>query len=154
MKPTSKQIEGAVAELGAIPFFPSDAVAQLVVARHMAKFVGGVAELRWLVDAAVNAMPEWKGIPELRGLYCTRHKPADGIEANCSLAGYTADDCEMADAYAINAPQRADTRLLAGDVAEVLAVEPAALQAALKALPLPNAADKRASRKLLGHLVQ
>ena len=101
MKPTSKHLEAAVAELGAIPFFPSDAASQLVIARHLAKFVGGVAELRWLVDSAVTAMQRWGGIPELRGLYCTRYKPEDGIEANCSLAGYSPEDGEMAEALKI-----------------------------------------------------
>jgi hypothetical protein len=36
----------------------------------------------------------WGGLSELRGLYCTRLKPADGIEADCHLPGYSANDCE------------------------------------------------------------
>jgi hypothetical protein len=95
MRPTADQLAGAVSELGAIPYFPTDSGAQLAIMNQLERFVSVAHELRWLVDAAVSAMREWRGVPELRGLYCTRFRPADGKEGNCSLLGYTAEESEM-----------------------------------------------------------
>ena len=94
MRPTTDQLAGAVSEFGAIPYFPNDSGAQLAIMRQLEKFVSGAAELRWLVDTAISVMRDWKGVPELRGLYCTRFRPADGREANCSLPGYTPEESE------------------------------------------------------------
>jgi hypothetical protein len=98
MKPTPKQLAGAVEELAAIPFFPSEEGARIAITTQISRFVGDEKQLRWLVDAALGAMRKWEGLPELRGLFCTRFKPADGVEAYCSLPGYTANDCEAAHA--------------------------------------------------------
>lgn len=94
MKPNSKQLAAAVEELSAIPYFPQSAGAKVAIAAQVAKFVGRAEQLRWLVDAALNAMQEWKGIAELRGLHCTKFKPADGVEGWCTLPGYTPEDSE------------------------------------------------------------
>ena len=94
MKLTAKQISGAIEEMAAIPYFPTAEGAKLAIGSQLAKFVTGPQELRWLVDNAISAMRRWQGVPELRGLYCTRYKPKDGIEAWCSLAGYTPEDSE------------------------------------------------------------
>jgi len=95
MKPTTRELTEAVSELGAIPYFPAGSGPQLAIMRQLERFVSGAHELLWLIDTAVGAMREWKGIPELRGLYCTRFKPADGVEANCSVDGFTSEDSEM-----------------------------------------------------------
>ena len=94
MKPTKEQLASAVEELAAIPYFPQGAGAKVAIASQIAKFVGQANQLRWLIDSALNAMPEWKGIGELRGLHCTKFKPADGVEGWCTLSGYTPEDSE------------------------------------------------------------
>lgn len=105
MKPTSEQIAGAVHEMAqVIPYFPSDEAGQLIIMRQMERFVSHAHELRWLVDTATGVMRKWESIPELRGLYCTRFKPADGIEANCSLPGFTPEESEMR--YALEESKR------------------------------------------------
>lgn len=49
--------------------------------------------LGWLNEAMVNQVGEWKGAKELRGIYCSRFQPADGIEGEtehpqfCAAAG-------------------------------------------------------------------
>lgn len=93
-RPTGKQLQGAVEELAAIPFFPTGESARVAIATQIGKFVAEAHQLRWLVDAAINVMRKWDGIPELRGLYCTRFKPLDGVEGFCSLPGYRPEDCE------------------------------------------------------------
>lgn len=117
MKPTAEQIAGAVDEMAAvIPFFPGDSSGQLVIMREMQKFVSSAHHLRWLVDAAVGVMRKWESLPELRGLYCTRFKPADGREENCSLPGYSPEESEMA--YI----QEASKRQLLPEPAEITAL--------------------------------
>jgi hypothetical protein len=96
-------IAKAVKRLGIIRFFPVDADARLEVMEQIRRLVGngelfGTApeqRLTWLIDTAVTHMREWGGLPELRGLYCTRWKPADGIEMYSSLPGFTPQDSEM-----------------------------------------------------------
>ena len=95
-------IEEAVGRLSAIPFFPSSDGAVLEIMRQLKNMIGGEIvygstpqeRLDWLVAAAINGMRRWQGVPELRGLLCSRWKPADGIEAYSSLPGYTAEDSE------------------------------------------------------------
>lgn len=72
-----------------IPFFPTDASTRELLADCLREFVGSPNELKWLVTLAVNVMPEWKGLAELRGLYCTRYRPLDQIEAVSGTAGFT-----------------------------------------------------------------
>ena len=93
MKPTPEQLTAAVHEMASvIPYFPRDSAGQALVMRELAKFVTNAHELRWLVDTAAASMREWKGLPELRGLYCTRFKPADGREESCNLPGFTPEE--------------------------------------------------------------
>ena len=98
---SEQQAIEAVGELGAIAYFPAGAAPQAAIMRALCAFVSGPRELGWLVDTAVNNMREWKGIAELRALYCVRFKPADGTEGSaCTIAGYTPLDCEAANALA------------------------------------------------------
>lgn len=112
----------AVGELGAIPYFPREAAPQAAIMRALCAFVGEPWHLRWLVDTANNHMREWRGIAELRALYCVRFKPADGIEGSqCSIAGYTPADCEAANALPpvdfkkLGESDRAALKLLEGE---------------------------------------
>ena len=93
-------IEAAVRRLGVVPFFPPDADARLEIMHALEDMIGAeivygataTERLNWLVSAAINAMRTWGGIPELRGLLCSKWKPADRIEGYSSLPGYTAED--------------------------------------------------------------
>ena len=153
-----QDIAAAVEELAAIPYFPQSAGAKVAIGAHIGKFVSDSKKLRWLIDSAIVAMGEWRGIPELRGLYCTRYKPADGVEGICTLAGYSPEELEMAPAYrpAIGA---VDQKLLSASeetemIEEALGAPGIIAQtAALKQLPKPTAADRKYSKELLGHLL-
>jgi hypothetical protein len=117
-----EQIAEAVEELAAIPFFPSEPGARFAVMRAMEKFVSGASELRWLIDTAVGAMREWRGVAEVRGLYCVRFRPADGKGEACMIPGFTAGDIEASRALLPAAPERprSNKLLKAGAVAELL----------------------------------
>jgi hypothetical protein len=95
-------VAAAVRRLGVIPFFPADEDARLEIMRQLEAMIGYETlygstpqeRLDWLVDAAVNGMRRWGGIPELRGLLCSRWRPGDRIEAYSSLPGYRPEDSE------------------------------------------------------------
>lgn len=95
-------VAAAVRRLSVIPFFPSEEDARMEIMRVIENMIGtGMLygstpqqRIDWLVKAAVNVMRRWGGIPELRGILCSRWKPADGIEAYSSLPGYSPEDSE------------------------------------------------------------
>lgn len=92
---TEEQATAAVTELAALMrYFPGDKAERGVIARVLTRMVADPKHLRWLVDALVNSAREWPGFGEVRGMYCTRYKPLDGIEANCSLPGFRPEDGE------------------------------------------------------------
>src|SRR5258708_4599346 len=98
MKPTDEKFVEAVHAMGLlIPFFPQDDIAQAIIAKYLSVFVNTEAELQWLTAAACGGIRDWErsgGLPELRGLFCTQFKPADGVTAYCTTPGYRASDLE------------------------------------------------------------
>lgn len=66
-------------------FFPADEASAEIVMEFLADLVSTPEELRWLSDTLVNQVGDWPGAKEVRGLYCSRFSPRDGIEAECSL---------------------------------------------------------------------
>lgn len=95
MRPTAQQFADAVGKLGAIPMFPSDAHARQAIMEALAAMVSNIEQLRWLVGTMLNYSDQWHGVKELRGVFCTRFKPTDGIEGTCvHTRGFTPADCE------------------------------------------------------------
>ena len=90
MSVSTQEVKAAVAELSMLRFFPSDVAARAGVASLLARMVDAPERLRWLVRAMVDEVGTWEGPKELRAVYCSRFRPADGVEADCthgSLAG-------------------------------------------------------------------
>lgn len=88
--PSDAECMGAVVIMGRlIRYFPADIETRELIALSLKDFVRTAGELRWLAHIAANVMAEWNGLAELRGLYCTRFPPKDGISAVSSLPGYT-----------------------------------------------------------------
>lgn len=94
MKPSSQQIMEAAARLTALAMYPTNPAAHAEIMRLLQRMVPHAQALDWLVTTMIDRVGEWKGTAELRGLLCTRFKPADGVEAYCSLAGFTPADSE------------------------------------------------------------
>ncbi len=103
-RPSKDQISKAVEFMGSIKFFPKESGAQEGIMRSLSDFVCDQKQLEWLTKTAVNFMPEWGGVTQLRALYCTRWKPLDGLEGGfCTVPGYTPNDNE---GRAIEAPSQ------------------------------------------------
>jgi len=92
-----KAILEAVLELANIPFAPQDAAQQQALMRQIAAFADRPDGVHWMAQMAAAHWSKWLGPAELRGIYCNRYKPADGIEADCAeTSGFTPADNEMA----------------------------------------------------------
>lgn len=89
-----KHADHAVARLALLEFFPSEVVARAELAKLMMRIVSTPEELEWLVTTMINHFERWRGPKEMRGLFCTRFRPADGVEETCTVAGFTALDSE------------------------------------------------------------
>lgn len=83
MEPSEKDkaIIEAISEMSCLRFFPSDAGARTAVAKLIDRMARTAAEVRWLTATMVDQVGEWQGPKELRGIFCQRFAPADGIEA-------------------------------------------------------------------------
>jgi hypothetical protein len=91
-QPTPKELADACEGLQLIPYYPKEQ--HSLVLKQLSKFISDQSMLEWFVDAAVNSMPRWMGIGELRGLWCQKRPPLDGVEADSNLPGYTPADNE------------------------------------------------------------
>lgn len=92
---TTQEAAAAVLIMGRmIPFFPGDEPTREFIARSLQTFVAGPDELNWLVNVAVNALHKWQGLAEIRGLYCSRYRPLDKIEAVSGTIGFRCQDVE------------------------------------------------------------
>ena len=93
---TPKDLSEAIEDLSICEFFPREPGAQAAIMRLLAKMCPHREALKWLVAAYTDKIGKWHGPAELRGVLCTRFRPADGIEAYSSLPGYTPEDSEAA----------------------------------------------------------
>jgi hypothetical protein len=76
-----KRAAGKLAELTLMKFFPSEKAARAALVAQVCSFATTNEQVDWLVKRALVCYNEWPGIRELRALFCSRWKPADGMEA-------------------------------------------------------------------------
>lgn len=100
MRLTESEVKTYGARLTLLKFFPADPIARAMIVDFLAKLTGQKDRLEWLIMALVNHVGEWPGPKEVRGILCSRYKPADGIKAECSIAGFTAAEIESGNACA------------------------------------------------------
>lgn len=100
MRLTEAEVKSYAARLTLLKYFPADPIARAMVVDFMAKLTGQKDRLEWLIAALVNHVGEWPGPKEVRGILCSRYKPADGVEAECSVPGFTAGEIEGGNACA------------------------------------------------------
>lgn len=91
---TAKQASESVARLAILTHFPGEAIARAELASMLIRMVSEPRQLEWLVTAFVDHIGAWHGPREMRAVFCTRFKPADGIEEWSAIPGFTAADSE------------------------------------------------------------
>src|SRR5690348_14509423 len=91
---TQNEIVQAVARMTALSMFPNNPAAHKEIMRMLDRMVSTSEELEWLVATMIDRVGEWKGTAELRGVFCTRFRPKDGIERWSTIPGFTPEDSE------------------------------------------------------------
>ena len=92
---TDDYIALGVGRLASLAMFPADPDARIGIMRLIKRMVSTKEQLDWLILAMIDRVGVWHGTVELRGVFCSRFKPADGIEASCvKSGGFTALDSE------------------------------------------------------------
>jgi len=94
MRPTPQEFAYAAEELSILRFFPATTGAREAVMELLERMVATRDQLNWLVRTMIDEVGEWQGPRELRGVFCTRYRPADGIEAWCATGKFSAEAME------------------------------------------------------------
>lgn len=81
----------AVASLAALRFFPPDPPARAALADELLRMCRSEDQAAWVVRRVLRLYNEWPGPMELRAVFCSRFKPADGVEANTTDARFRED---------------------------------------------------------------
>jgi hypothetical protein len=116
--------------MGAVQFFPKEPGAKVEIMRVVERMVSTKGQLTWLLRTMVDRVGKWYGPTELRGVFCTKFDPADGVQAWCKeTPQFTGSALEeqyiqrelesrgqAQEHYALAAGQ--EPRLLTGEVAE------------------------------------
>jgi hypothetical protein len=77
----SPEVAGQAMEgLTVMQFFPSAAIARTMVANEIMALCAGPSQALWLVSRMLRLYEKWPGIPEMRRVFGSRFRPADGIE--------------------------------------------------------------------------
>lgn len=74
-----------IAKLTLMKFFPVDPQARTALVQLICGMAQTNEQVEWLVRRALTLFNEWPGPRELRALYCSKFRPADGAEANSAL---------------------------------------------------------------------
>lgn len=111
---TETQAKVAVKRLSVLPFFPAEEFARAELARLFLRMVSETHQLEWLITMLVDRCAQYSGPKEIRGVFCTRFKPKDGIEEYSTISGFTPGDSESQTLIADSEYKRIDAELPRG----------------------------------------
>lgn len=113
-------IANTVAEWAALlRYFPQDEISKTVIMRLLDRMVATVEQVDWLRTAMVDRVGEWRGGKELRGVFCSRFPPKDGIETDCEAGPFTPSALEGQAHHTELLAGEEEQKLLTGEVAPV-----------------------------------
>lgn len=111
---TERHLAAALVQMSILKFFPMDELQHRAMTGFLRRLCGHAEGLSWLVEQLVNRVGEWPGPAQVRGIYCTRFKPADGVENfDCALAGFTPEEGAQRPQHVQQLDKGEATRLLA-----------------------------------------
>jgi hypothetical protein len=112
-KITTEDLGIAVRRLKQMRFFPNDAGMEGELMIELVSMCHDAERLMWLTRRAIRLFPDWCGVGELRALYSSRWRPADGARTFSAIYhategsdGYPAGDTEGADLSRLLCPPR------------------------------------------------
>ena len=83
---TARAVADAIDRFSLMPFFPHDDGAKKALARLLARICGNDQQLTWLVDRVIQLFRKgWPGEAEVRAVFCSKFRPADGIEVASAI---------------------------------------------------------------------
>ncbi|MES2393501.1 MAG: hypothetical protein V4555_17830 [Acidobacteriota bacterium] len=66
--------------LSSIPFFPKEGGARLLIAEEIRGMCHDSQQGLWLAQRMARLYSQWPGVREMRAVYCSKHRPLDGVE--------------------------------------------------------------------------
>lgn len=91
---TKMDLDRATDQMQLLEFWRNDTGFVAAVQTYLALICPHTEALEWLTAALVNHIGKWPGPHEVRGLLCTKYDAADGVDAYCSLPGFSPIDFE------------------------------------------------------------
>lgn len=118
MKPTPEEIIEASRALAILQFYPVDPAAREQIMLLLSRLATTKERLDWLVETMIHRVGVWRGPVEMRGVYCSRFRPADGVDGNCrETPGFTPEEIEAENTRGIPAApelKRLDQKAIKG----------------------------------------
>lgn len=130
--------------LALLKFFPADDFARVELVSIVCEMASTNEQIEWLVKRARNAWNQWEGPRELRALFCSKFKPADGVECYSALPQF-ADGIPSEDESAAAPP-----RLPASARREIASREPVTASPSIAAVVSDLCAAKSLIRAVNG----
>jgi hypothetical protein len=110
----------AMEMLSALSYFPREAPARSLVAEELRAMCSTEAQALWLVRRMARLYREWPGVLEMRLVFCSSHRPLDGIEPLCISPffpdGIPSETPERQPAPRLIAPSSPRTEALVGEL--------------------------------------
>ena len=81
----TKQATADMARLSVLKFFPADQTARAEIVLMACEMAQTNEQVAWLAKRCIQLWNEWEGPREMRAVFCSKFRPADGIEAYSQL---------------------------------------------------------------------
>jgi hypothetical protein len=78
---TMKTVFAQIGRMSIMRYFPADPDARDAIAAMIGEMATSDEQVIWLAARMIQCYSEWPGHMELRACFCSRYKPADGVEA-------------------------------------------------------------------------
>lgn len=81
----TKKATKSLARLTLLKFFPADPTARAEIVLLVCRMAHTNEQVNWLAERTLGLWNDWEGPRELRAVFCSKFRPADGIEAYSAL---------------------------------------------------------------------
>jgi hypothetical protein len=77
---SAQKVTICVEMLAAIPFFPGESGARLIIGDELRLMCTSDEQALWLAQRMVRLYDRWPGAKEMRRVFCASHQPLDGVQ--------------------------------------------------------------------------
>jgi hypothetical protein len=83
-----KQASRSLARLAVLRYFPADDTVRAEIVALACRMAATNEQIDWLADRCADLWNEWQGPQEMRAVFCSKFRPADGREEFSQLAQF------------------------------------------------------------------